>query len=153
MTTLLLTHDADGQVVDWRYVPQDDYVPAALDEVAADDTVVNHRETDQWMVAEGAVVARPQLAISGDTSLINDGTDEAAIDIELTADDRIPLDAPVTATLLVDDSEFELSLSPGEAVTETITSTAPAGETVTVEATADWPVRAADPHTITVTNS
>lgn len=88
----------------------------------------------------------PSLAISGDATVINDGTDEATIDVTTDAV------APHSAELTVDGSTFVVDLDPAAAHTETITSTANAGYVIDVDVSGPWPTES-DSHEIEVVSA
>lgn len=75
MTKLILTHDNDGTITDWRYEADEDYQPDANECVP--ESHVDHREIEQ---------GRKRVDLSGDqpTLVDRDVQDEPALE-ELVA--------------------------------------------------------------------
>jgi len=85
----------------------------------------------------------PNLSITGDTTVLNDGTDTAQIDITTDAQ------TAHEATLSIDGDNYIISLDPTQAHTETITTTQDSGYLIDVSITGPWPT-VKDTHTIEV---
>ena len=85
----------------------------------------------------------PSLSITGDTIVLNDGTDTANIDI--TTDAQTAHDA----TLSIDGDDYLISLDPTQAHTETITTAEESGYLIDISITGAWPTNK-DTHTIEV---
>jgi hypothetical protein len=128
--------DADGNVVQrfggWRLGEYP--VPSPVETIEYVDGPVAHKREVYWKYTNQD--APVELAPS-DATIANSGSDTVTISLTLNEDAEADRDV----TLAIDGGSYERVLTPGEPTTETVTTTKPAGSTITVSVRGDQVTR------------
>lgn len=117
-----------------------DIAPESMAHSTSDYTIVHEKGSVPKSLTGGS---DPNLSITGDTTVLNDGTDTASIDITTEAQE------PHDVVMTIDGDDYIITLDPTQTHTETITTTQAAGYLIDISITGPWPT-ISDTHTIEV---